>query len=128
MARRQTKRVFDINKPVFARKFFTFNGRRVEADANWRWRQLAVTPRRVRQMFEAGSLYHQNEDQEAELDTPQTEEPTGEETNTEAEDDGLDKINKLKDLAAIAEVEGAPLERSRDGQRAAIRARRIANA
>lgn len=59
---RYQARVFDKNLPVYVRKTIKISGKLLLPGAFFDWRNLAVTDRRVRQMFEQGKLQHDFEE------------------------------------------------------------------
>lgn len=54
-------RKFYPHKPVFARKSFVANGRRFSSGDEFKWRSQAIMQRKVRQLYEAGYIHHQDE-------------------------------------------------------------------
>lgn len=66
---RYQARVFDKNLPVYVRKPIKISGKLLLPGAYFDWKNMAVTDRRVRQMFEAGKLQHSfDEDKANEID------------------------------------------------------------
>lgn len=59
---RYQARVFDKNLPVYVRKPVKVSGRLLLPGAYFDWKNLAITDRRVRQMFEQGKLQHDFEE------------------------------------------------------------------
>ena len=134
------ERKFDPSKPIYARKAFTANGNKIAGGQQFDWKKLAVAQRRVLQMFEAGYLYHADskpvnvtvEDKTTVKPTPEPVDVTfkdkieeladmGQEWDAEPVGDDLDAIDDMKELRAIADVEGAPYKVSKKDQRQAIR-------
>ena len=123
------ERKFDPARPVFARKYFTANGRKYVPGTPLDWRSASISQRRVAQMFDAGKLIHNDkmdviervnapevtvEDKIEELPDP------GDHWHYVVEDD-LDAIEDMKELRAIADEIGAPYKVSKVDQRQAIR-------
>jgi hypothetical protein len=131
------ERAFNIALPLVVRKTFTSAGRQLMPGDDFDWRRHFVTPRRVRQLFDAGYLDHPSETVSAAVaaDTPEPEpEPEAEGTAVPADaasalpqDDGLDDLDMVR-LREIADAEGAPYRVSRAAQREAIRENRRARA
>jgi len=126
------ERKFDPARPVFARKYFTANGRKYVPGTPLDWRSASISQRRVAQMFDAGKLIHNDkmdviervnapevtvEDKIEELPDP------GDHWHYVDEDD-LDAIEDMKELRAIADEIGAPYKVSKVDQRQAIRDKR----
>ena len=131
------ERKFDPARPVFARKYFTANGRKYVPGTPLDWRSASISQRRVAQMFDAGKLIHNDkmdviervnapevtvEDKIEELPDPgdhwhYIDEPA-------AADDDLDAIDDMKELRAIADEIGAGYKVSKVDQRQAIRDKR----
>lgn len=66
---RYQARVFDKNLPVYVRKTVKISGKLLYPGVFFDWRNLAVTDRTVRQMFDQGKLHHEHhENQENEAD------------------------------------------------------------
>jgi N-acetyl-anhydromuramyl-L-alanine amidase AmpD len=131
---RLVQREFDPARPVCARKYFTAAGRKYVPGDAFDWRKLAVSQRRVLQMFDAGKLMHKVEEDkwnatdadfedndiqayiEAEISKLDGYEP--EVINEEYD---LDAIDDMKELRRIADEIGAPYKVSKADQRQAIR-------
>lgn len=135
---RLIERVFDQTRPLIVRRFFQGAGRHWNPGDPFPWRQMSISPRRARLLFDAGKLTHS--DSTAVFDPPpaMTPAPTiamemqDEDTHHAAvtaasDDDGLDAL-KMQELRAIAEAEGALTRVRRSEQIDAIRANRRANA
>ena len=54
----RSKPSFDASRPLTVRRPFKMNGRAYGRGAEFDWRSLMITPRRVRQMYDAGHLVH----------------------------------------------------------------------
>jgi hypothetical protein len=145
MARRIIERSFDPTKPTVCRKYFVAGGRRFVPGNDFPWKQMSIAQRKAKLLFEAGHICHpQDAHKEPEpakeqvsvaepvqvQDAPAMGElehytdgtPSREWTEpAQEEDDGLDAINSLKKLRAIAKEEGAPFKVSKVDQRQAIR-------
>ena len=119
------ERKFDPARPVFARKYFTANGRKYAPGAPLDWRSASISQRRVAQMFDAGKLIHN--DKMDVIERVNAPEVTVEDNPLEsldyysAETDELDAIDDMKELRRIADSEGAPYKVSKADQRQAIR-------
>lgn len=117
---------FDASKPTLVRRPFRAEGRYWARGVEFPWREKLVTPRRVRQMYDAGHLVHPEEP--AERPAPSLMQPQAlvEPVVVQAEpetSDGLESLT-MPELRAIAQDEGAETARSRDDQIANIRANR----
>lgn len=124
-------RTLDVTKPLVARRRFVASGRRFNPGEPFPWKDLGVSTRQVGLLFNTGNVVHPTV-----MPAPVTPAPTiaveMQDADTHhaavtAADDGLDGLN-LKDLRQIAADEGAPTRVSRDEQREAIRAHRLATA
>jgi hypothetical protein len=119
------ERKFDPARPVFARKYFTANGRKYAPGAPLDWRSASISQRRVMQMFDAGKLKHDDEvtpERIKEEYTPERiDNPLESLDYYTAETDDLDAIDDMKELRAIADSIGAPYKVSKADQRQAIR-------
>jgi hypothetical protein len=124
-------RTLDVSKPLVARRKFVASGRRFNPGDLFPWKALGISARQVGLLFNTGNVVHPTM-----VPAPVTPAPTVEMEMQDADthhvavtanDDGLDGLN-LKDLRQIAVDEGAPTRVSRDEQREAIRAHRIATA
>ena len=108
---------FNPKKPLFVRRAFVANGHRYEPGQEFAWGHMALSVRKVRNLFEAGFLRHSAVVQPmavaVEPAEPVVAEPTGA--------DYLDDIDDLMELRKIADEVGAPYKRSKDEQREAIR-------
>jgi len=118
------ERKFDPARPVFARKYFTANGRKYAPGAPLDWRSASISQRRVAQMFDAGKLIHN--DKMDVIERVNAPEVTVEDNPLESLDyydasDDLDAIDDMKELRRIADSEGAPYKVSKADQRQAIR-------
>ena len=107
-------REFDASKPTYARRKFVANGRRFAPNDLFDWRKMAVSPRRAKQMFDAGWIKHLTEEDKK----PVVQEP---EPVVITESDNLDEIDDMKELRRIADEIGAPYKVSKVDQRQAIR-------
>ena len=121
---RLIERKFDPAQPVFARKYFTANGRKYAPGAPLDWRSASISQRRVAQMFDAGKLIHN--DKMDVIERVNAPEVTVEDNPLESLDyydagDELDAIDDMKELRRIADSEGAPYKVSKADQRQAIR-------
>lgn len=146
MSRRIHIQEFDPSRPLVARKKFTANGRTFRPQDEFPWQRMAVARRRARQMFDAGFVRHETPGAavkpsrgeigpsgqgmaESTLEpfdsTEKQSEGTGEPMEPVESLSDIDGLDKLADLKAVAEAEGAPTGfRSKDRQREAIRAHR----
>ena len=135
-------RTLDVTKPLVARRRFVASGRRFNPGESFPWKDLGVSTRQVGLLFNTGNVVHPTV-----MPAPVTPAPTiavemqdadthhvavtataeDEQSAAPVEGDGLDGLN-LKDLRQIAADEGAPTRVSRDEQREAIRAHRLATA
>jgi len=135
------ERKFDPARPVFARKYFTANGRKYVPGTPLDWRSASISQRRVAQMFDAGKLIHN--DKMDVIERVNAPEVTVEDKFTPEEEaafeaalelaeievvdglnpdlDDLDRIDDMKELRRIADSEGAPYKVSKVDQRQAIR-------
>lgn len=120
-----TSRNFDPAKPVYARRPFIADGRRLNPGDLFEWKRMSLTKRRVKLMFEASRLRHSKEDVD-----PQ---PAPDNTKTVMTEDGpmqvqvpdeLDDTNDMSKLRAIADKEGAKPASSKALQRKHIRENR----
>jgi hypothetical protein len=107
---------FNPKKPLFVRRAFVANGRRYEPGQEFAWGQMALSLRKVRNMFEAGLLRHAAVAQPMAV-VVEPAEPVVSEPVAVDDLDGLD----LHELRKIADEIGAPYKRSKDEQREAIR-------
>jgi len=120
------ERKFDPARPVFARKYFTANGRKYAPGAPLDWRSASISQRRVMQMFDAGKLKHDDitpERIKPEV-TPERIDNPLESLDYYDESDDLDAIDDMKELRAIADEIGAGYKVSKVDQRQAIRDKR----
>jgi hypothetical protein len=62
---RYQARVFDKNLPVYVRKPVKISGKLLLPGSFFDWKNMTITDRRVRQMFDAGSLQHSFEEDKA---------------------------------------------------------------
>lgn len=124
-------REFDASKPTYARRKFVANGRRFAPNDLFDWRKMAVSPRRAKQMFDAGWIKHDTENDK------KAPEPVVIEPEVIVEDKlpdpgdhwhyvdepkyDLDAIDDMKELRRIADEIGAPYKVSKVDQRQAIR-------
>jgi hypothetical protein len=117
--------VFDPSKPLYVRRVLKANGQKFNKGDRFLWHRMAVSKRRVRQMFYSGKLTHGNEEK------PEQKKPNN--TTVVSTDTGpvqvqkpdeLDDINYLNELQKIAKSEGAPLVQSKSLQRKKIRENR----
>ena len=118
---RLISREFDPTRPTYARRKFIANGRRYASGDLFDWRQVALSIRKAKQMFDSGHLGHQDK---APAPAPVVEPvavaaPVVEPADTPMED--LDAIDDMKELRLIADAEGAPYKVSKTDQRQAIR-------
>ena len=119
------ERKFDPARPVFARKYFTANGRKYVPGTPLDWRSASISQRRVAQMFDAGKLIHNDKmDVIERVNAPEVtveDNPLESLDYYDAETDDLDAIDDMKELRRIADSEGAPYKGSKADQRQAIR-------
>lgn len=133
---------YDPARPLVVRRFFVAAGRHFSPGDLFDRRKALVTPRRVRQLFDAGKLVHEDTvltpaqqeiQDEAILATAaasteaETPSPVAEPVMLPEPEDDLTNLN-MKELRAIAEAEDAPTRTSRADQRAAIREHRAERA
>jgi len=126
MARKRAyqERSFDPSRTVYVRKSFNGSGRKYKPGDIFDWKRLAVSQRRVRQLFDSGRLMHaeQEEQSEQRVDKPQ---PRRVDTEAGPMDvqtpDELDDISDMKELQRIAREEGAKTTTSKTLQRKHIR-------
>jgi hypothetical protein len=124
MARLIVKRVFNPKEPILARRAFSAAGRTFQPGDVFNWSRLSVSPRRVRQMYDAGMLMHSDEPVAEET---AADEPVAEETVVATEippappaDNSDLEVDSLVVLQAIAQREGAVLKSTKVAQRQAI--------
>jgi len=126
MARRpftDSSRTFDPSRPVIVRRKLNANGCKYNPGDAFDWKHMAINPRRVKLMFDAGKLRHP-EDKTMERSEPAQPSKT---VATEAgpvqvqKPDDLDDINDMAKLREIAEAEGARTTTSKALQRKYIR-------
>jgi hypothetical protein len=118
---RLISREFDPTRPTYARRKFIANGRRYAAGDLFDWRQVALSIRKAKQMFDSGHLGHQDK---APASAPVVEPVAVAAPVVEpavAPVDDLDAIDDMKELRLIADAEGAPYKVSKADQRQAIR-------
>lgn len=140
---RLISREFNPTAPVVVRRFFVAAGRHWNPGDLFNWRQISVSQRRVKQLFDAGKLMHADgiksdwkglQAREAAAAPTPTPEPAieieardqnilataaAEPADTPAQDD-LTDLN-MKELRAIADELGVPYKLRSDDQRDAIR-------
>ena len=120
MARLIVKRVFNPNEPILARRAFSAAGRTYQPGDVFDWKRLSVSVRRVRLMYDAGTLVHSDEPvvqetvQESVQETVQETPPA-----PPADNSDLD-VDSLVVLQAIAQREGAVLKSTKIAQRQSI--------
>ena len=115
---RLISREFDPTRPTYARRKFIANGRRYASGDLFDWRQVALSVRKAKQMFDSGHLGHQDE---APAPAPVVEPVAVAAPVVEPVADDLDAIEDMKELRLIADAEGAPYKVSKTDQRKAIR-------
>lgn len=134
-------RTLDVTKPLVARRKFVASGRRFAPGQPFPWKDLGLTLRQVGLLFNTGNVIHpveaapvltpeptiEMEVQDEDAHHVAVTSATAEQPAAPVEGDGLDGLN-LKELRQIAADEGAPTRVSRDEQREAIRAHRLATA
>ena len=119
---------FDPARPTMVRRKFTAQGRRFEKGAEFPWRKLMITPRRARQMYDAGFLFHPGDDDRQAPEKSAAPDALAEAQHQSGGDlDDLDEIETLQELRDIAEIEGAQPARSKAEQRQRIRENRAAS-
>lgn len=124
MSRYPTPREFDAHRPLEVRVWFRWAGRDYEPGQPFNWKQLAISARKTRQLFEMGKLKFAAEDTAPEpTPTPSPAPDPIKDFDFDLGDD-LDDIDSMDALKAIAEEEGAPIKRSKVEQRDAIREHR----
>lgn len=118
---------FDPNKPLVVRKPINANGRHYRPGDKFDWRKQGLVTRRVKMLYDQRKVVHEDsstfpdiQSQREEVAQPPVREPDAVERVT----DNLDRIDDMKTLKSIAEKEGAPIKRSKDEQREAIRSNR----
>jgi hypothetical protein len=116
MARLIVKRVFNPNEPILARRAFSAAGRTYQPGDVFDWKRLSVSVRRVRLMYDAGTLVHSDEPvvQETVQESVQETPPA-----PPADNSDLD-VDSLVVLQAIAQREGAVLKSTKIAQRQSI--------
>ena len=125
MARLIVKRVFNPKEPILARRAFSAAGRTFQPGDVFNWSRLSVSPRRVRQMYDAGMLMHSDEPvaEETAAETETVVEETVVETEIPpappADNSDLD-VESLVVLQAIAKREGAAFKSTKAAQRQSI--------
>lgn len=134
MARRIEFPTFDPAKPVVARKRFTANGHRFEPGKPFPWQRMAIDTRKAQKLFDTGYIRHPKNGDQVDYTMPQAETVSVPQRSADTthrgytasgwESDGLDDIDSLIELKAIAEREGAPTTVSKEGQRRLIREHR----
>jgi hypothetical protein len=129
MARRpyaDSSRTFDPSRPVVVRRALHANGRKYKVGDAFDWKHMAINPRRVRLMFNAGKLTHTADS------APKEQQPSAPSKSVATEagpvqvqkPDELDDINDMSKLREIAEAEGARTTTSKALQRKYIREHR----
>jgi hypothetical protein len=140
--RRFTREDWDGRKTLVVRRAFKGAGRTFAPGDAFEWKRYGVEPRRVRQLYEAGFLDHEDapvftaqpgaarwsvaprvEEASEPVTEPEPEQVA--EQVTEQVPDDLDGLNR-NELWEVAEREGAPKKLRADEQREAIRAHRVA--
>jgi len=146
--RRFTREEWDGRKTLVVRRSFKGAGRTFAPGDAFEWKRYGVEPRRVRQLYEAGFLDHEDApvftaqpgakrwsvaprveveaasvaELEVVAEPEQATEQVTEQVTEQAPDD-LDSLNR-NELWEIADCEGAPRKLRADEQREAIRANR----
>lgn len=123
MSRFPTPRQFNAHRPLEVRIWFRWAGRDYEPGEPFNWKRYSIDQRRVRQMFEQGKLRFAEETTSSEPVLTAPVEDSIDDFDFDLGDD-LDSIDSMSELKEIAETEGAPIKRSKDEQRAAIRENR----
>lgn len=125
-SRAYRERRFDAKRPVYVSKSFKGNGRNWQPGQYFDWHRMAISQRRVRQMFDAGKLKHDESDfEEQRVDNPGTQKVHTEVGPVEVQTpDELDDIEDMKELRDIANREGAKTTTSKTLQRKYIRENR----
>ena len=120
MARLIVKRVFNPKEPILARRAFSAAGRTFQPGDVFNWSRLSVSPRRVRQMYDAGMLMHSDEPV-AEETVVETETVVATEIPPAPPADNSDlDVESLVVLQAIAKREGAAFKSTKAAQRQSI--------
>jgi hypothetical protein len=111
MAKLVPDRVLDLKKPLVARRPFTAAGRHYEVGAPVDWRKMLATPRRIKQMFDAGTLMHGEAAAEATAkDIEKLAAAIEEDVDDEDDDaDDDDEDEELDDVPAPAPAKPAPV-------------------
>lgn len=137
----QTPETFDPSRPLVARRPFSAGGRNYANGDPFDWRRMAVSLRRVRQLFDAGYVRHPREEMASSTSAAASEtsvQTASETPHTQADHAGFigethsarDSVGALlaqidtmspAELKAVAERLGAPVKFRADAQRAAIR-------
>lgn len=120
MARYPRPREFDPKTPKVARRPFRIAGRQFQPEEPFPWHLMGISTRRVMQMFMAGKVKDAGPQIATAPVTPGPEpvsEPPKPIPAPEADDDLPDNMGELR---FIAELEGAPIKRSKAEQKAAI--------
>jgi len=112
MPRFPQPRRFDVRLPLKVRLSFRMAGRDFTPGEPFDWRHLAIPMRRVRQLFDMGKIEASGPASESEPQPSPEPQPIK---------DDLDAMDSMLDLRDVAELEGAPLKRSKEEQRQAIR-------
>ena len=149
--RRFSRPEWDGRKTLVVRRAFKGAGRTFKPADPFEWKRLGVEPRRVRQLYEAGFIDHEDApvfvaqpgsarwsvtprvdveaasvaELEVVAEPEQATEQVTEQVTEQAPDD-LDDLNR-NELWEVAEREGAPKKLRADEQREAIRAHRGAS-
>lgn len=119
-------REFDASKTAYARRAFIANGHGFKVGDIFDWRRMAVSQRRAKQMFDAGWIKHDT-DNDKKAPEPVVIEPeiaVKDKVSFEPQvvvEDNLDAIDDMKELRRIADEIGAPYKVSKADQRQAIR-------
>jgi len=126
MARKRAyqQRNFDPSRTVYVRKAFNGSGRHYQPNDVFNWKRLKVSQRRVRQLFDAGRLKHDEQEvqQDQRADKPKSKRIDTEDGPVSVQTpDELDDISDMKELQRIAREEGAKTTTSKTLQRKHIR-------
>ena len=128
MARIKARPVFDPAQPMEVRKSFRAAGRSFRPGEEFPWKKLAITQRRVQQMYEGGQLGFGPNDDGFDLELSTDEDTfvaadefvfSGFDAETDREPDNLNDMT-MADLKRKAKAMGAPVKRSKADQIEAI--------
>lgn len=117
---------FDPNRECIVRRSFRANGRLFEKGQPFPWRRMAVSLRRVKQIFEQGKLMHPTHQElevgnsgavpisAAQEEAEKPDVPEGEEPKLTAKE--LEENYSMTELREMAKKRGLPTRRSKSEQ------------